>query len=57
MLAASGGHDQCVAQLIDANADIAMKDNAGNTAIQLAAKRGHEKCAQRLTVKGVNGVD
>lgn len=48
MLAASAGHEEMVALLLELGADPALRDGAGKTAAELAFGNGHVDLGQRL---------
>ena len=48
MRAAAAGHVEVAKQLLDASADRRMRDEQGNTALDLARSAGHEQLVTLL---------
>jgi ankyrin repeat protein len=47
--AARFGHDDVVAALLIARADVSAKNKQGKTALMLASEGGHDECVRLLT--------
>ena len=54
MKAATKGHAKCVELLLEAGADVNMKDKNGDTALIEASNKGHDKCVKLLTEAGAD---
>ena len=52
MVASYGGHDRMAGLLLQAGADPAVADKAGNTCLSLAAKAGHTKVTDIILAGG-----
>jgi ankyrin repeat protein len=50
--AAEGGHTEAIEQLIDAGADVSIKDGSNWTPLMFAAMNNEVGCMRRLTVAG-----
>ena len=48
MAAAENGHIECVNLLIQAGAELDIRENYGNTALMVAAVKGHMECTKLL---------
>ena len=51
MLAASDGQTECVHALLSANADTTISDERGDTAADIASKKGHSTALQDITAR------
>lgn len=50
----NGGHDELVAVLVDAGADVNARDRQGSTALMSAAQHGNPRSVKRLLVAGAD---
>ena len=48
MIAACGGHAECVEELIAVGANVNIKGKDGRTALMLALEKGHKDCVDLL---------